>query len=148
MMALLDPPAPTDTLTPRQQVVAIVLAVIILVVILELVRRRKLREEYSLLWVVTGLLLLLLATHYRLLLWLTHQIGAALPTSTLFFGGLIFLVLVCLQFSVRLSTTTRRLKDLNQKVAFLEHELQANLERKGTRPGAKQPEKDADEEPA
>ena len=97
-----------DSLPPRQRLVAIILAVAILVVILELVRRRKLREEYSLLWLVTGGFLLLLTLNYRLLTGLTKLIGAALPTSTLFFGGLVFLLLVCLQFSVRLSTITRR----------------------------------------
>jgi len=113
-----------DSLPPRQRLVAIILAVAILVVILELVRRRKLREEYSLLWLITGGFLLLLTVNYRLLTGLTELIGATLPTSTLFFGGLIFLILVCLQFSVRLSAITRRLKWLNQKIALLEQSMQ------------------------
>ena len=112
-----------DSLPERQKLVAIILAVSILVVILELVRRRKLREEYSVLWLVTGGFLLLLALNYSLLTGITSFIGAVLPTSTLFFGGLIFLILVCLQFSVRLSATTRKLKWLNQKIALLEQSM-------------------------
>ena len=127
-------PEESGALPPRQQFVAVALALAILAVILELVRRRQLREEYSLLWIITGALLLLLAVHYGLLLWLTRQVGAALPTSTLFFGGLIFLILVSLQFSVRLSTMTRRIKDLNQRLAFLEHELRRHAAREEGRP--------------
>ncbi len=112
------------SLPPRQKLVAIILSMGILTVILELVRRRKLREEYAVLWLITGIVLLVLSTNYGILIWFTHVIGAVVPTSTLFFLGLFFLILVSLQFSVRLSTTTRRIKILNQKLSILENKLE------------------------
>ena len=138
MMLLALDPANTplaNSLPLRQKIVAIILAVAILVVILELVRRRKLREEYSILWLLTGGFLLIVALSYPLLTGITKMIGAALPTSTLFFGGLIFLILVCLQFSVRLSAITRKLKWLNQKIALLEQTLrEQGLDEKEDKP--------------
>lgn len=110
-------------LPPRQRIVAIVLALTILVTILELVRRRRLREEYSVVWVVTAVALLILAFNYRILVWMTGLIGAAVPNSTLFFGGLLFLMLLCLQFSVRLSRLTYRLRKLTRQVSLLQEEL-------------------------
>ena len=127
MIIPLSQAAPPSSLPARQKLVALVIALAILVVILDLVRRRKLREEYAVLWLVTGVLLLVIALNYSLLLWLTHLVGAVMPVSTLLFLGLIFLILVSLQFSVRLSTTTRRLKDLNQKLALLEEEVRNHL---------------------
>ncbi len=112
-----------DVLPPRQRVVAVLVSILILLGVLELVRQRKLREEYSALWVVTALGLLVLALNYRILVWFTHLIGAVLPTSTLFFGGLVFLMLLALQFSVRLSRLTYRSRSLTRRMALLEEEL-------------------------
>lgn len=103
----------------RQQMVAIFMAVLIFIVILELVRKRKLREEYSWLWLLTGALLVVLTVWYDLLIKVTHLIGAILPTSTLFFFALIFLMLVYIQFSIRISKLTDQVKNLVQEVTLL-----------------------------
>lgn len=103
----------------RQKLMAVLIAVSIFIVILELVRRRKLREEYSWLWLLTGACLIILTIWYDLLVVITRVIGAALPTSTLFFFGLIFLMLVCLQFSIRISKLTNQVKDLAQELTIL-----------------------------
>ena len=96
----------------RQQVVALIISVTLLVLIVELVRRRKLREEYSVLWVLTSITIFVFAMWYDLLVVLTRLIGAVLPTSTLFFFALILLVLVCLQFSVRITKLDDQVKKL------------------------------------
>lgn len=103
----------------RQQMVAIFMAILIFIVILELVRKRKLREEYSWLWLLTGALLVVLTVWYDILIKVTHLIGAILPTSTLFFLALIFLMLVCIQFSIRISKLTDQVKNLVQEVTLL-----------------------------
>jgi hypothetical protein len=51
--------------------------------------------------------------------------------SALFFGGFVFLMLLCLQFSVRLSKMSVRQKTLVQKLAILEKDIEAM--RKGER---------------
>jgi len=106
----------------RQKIVAIMIAISIFIVIIELVRKRKLREEYSWLWLFTGAALVILTIRYDLLIKLTHLIGAVLPTSTLFFCGLIFLMLVCIQFSIKISTLANQVKDLIQEVTLLKSE--------------------------
>ncbi len=116
-------PEATD-LPTRQRLVAAILAGIMLLTVIELVRQRKLREEYSVLWVVTALGLLFLAINYGFLIWLTALIGGVLPTSTLFFGGILFLMLLSLQFSVRLTRNTTRMRQLARKCALLEQRLE------------------------
>lgn len=113
-----------DGLRPRQKVAAIVFSVTLLVVVVELVRRRKLREEYSVLWIVTAIGLLLLAWQYRLLTVFQQLFGIVEPQFALFFGALLFLVLIALQFSVRLSKLTYRNKFLTQRVALLHQEIE------------------------
>lgn len=103
----------------KQKIVAIMIAVSIFIVILELVRKRKLREEYSWLWLLTGTIFIVLTVWYDLLLQITWVIGAVLPTSTIFLFAIIFLMLVCIQFSVKISALTNQLKDLTQEIALL-----------------------------
>ena len=113
-----------DGLRPRQKVAAIIFSVTLLVVVVELVRRRKLREEYSVLWIVTAIGLLLLAWQYRLLTVFQQLFGIVEPQFALFFGAMLFLVLIALQFSVRLSKLTYRNKFLTQRVALLHQEIE------------------------
>lgn len=103
----------------RQKIMAVAIAIAIFIIILELVRRRRLREEYSWLWLLTGTGLIVLTIRYELLVKISNLIGAVLPTSTLFFFGLMFLMLVCLQFSIRISKLTNQVKDLGQEIALL-----------------------------
>lgn len=110
-------------LPERQQLTAILLAVGILILVLELVRRRRLREEFSWVWVAVSITLLTLALTETPLVTLTAWIGAASRVSTLFFGALVFLLLLALQFSIRLSKLTHRHKSLSQRTALLESEL-------------------------
>ena len=107
----------------RQKIVAVGIALFVLLFIINLVRTRKLKEEYSWLWIVTGITLLSVALWYDLLVFMTRLIGAGLPTSTLFFFGLIFLVLISLHFSIKLSDQSTKIKNLAQKVAILENQL-------------------------
>jgi len=114
---------PPEDLPPGQQTVAFVLAISMLAVAIELVRRRKLREEYALVWLGTGAVLLVLAWQHQWLSWFQGLIAARTPVSALFFGGYVFLMLLCLQFSVRLSKLSVRQKTLVQKLAILEKDL-------------------------
>lgn len=103
----------------RIRIVSVGAALIILLVVVELVRRRKLKEEYSLLWIITAVGLLVLAIWFDLLTSLTKAIGGVAPTSTLFFFGLLFVMLVLLHFSVRISALERRFTAMVQEIAML-----------------------------
>ncbi|OGW00604.1 MAG: hypothetical protein A2889_04230 [Nitrospinae bacterium RIFCSPLOWO2_01_FULL_39_10] len=116
----------------RQQIFAILISIIIFIVIIELVRKRKLREEFSLIWLLTGFLLFILAIWYDLLLAITSLIGASLATSTLFFFGLVFLILINLYYSIKLSAIANQMKNLAQEVGILkaEKEEKKNIKEK------------------
>ncbi len=117
-----------EELPMQHRIAAIVIAAAMLIVVIELVRKRKLREEYSVIWTLTAVLLMALALEPRLLNLFQQAVGAVLATNALFFGALVFLMLVALQFSVHLSKLTFRVKALSQKMALLEKDLQ-NMEK-------------------
>ena len=102
----------------RQKILAAVFGVALLAVIIELVRRRRLKEEYSWLWIAAGITILVVGLNYPLLLWITHFIGAAWTSATLFFFGMFFLLALCLQFSVKISSLETQVKNLAQQLAI------------------------------
>lgn len=116
----------------RQRVVALALATVVVVLVFELVRRRKLREEYSWVWIVVAIVVATFAIEQDLLLTVSRWIGASSSVSTLFFGAIVFLLALVLQFSVRLSRLTHRHRTLGQRLALLEAEVLRLRERQRT----------------
>ncbi len=104
---------------PRIRVITIGGALVVLLLVIELVRRRKLKEEYSVLWVVTAFVVLVMSIWYGLLNGLTHLIGAVAPASTLLFFGMLFVLILLLHFSVRISMLERRLTKLVQEIGLM-----------------------------
>ena len=108
----------------QQKIFAILVSVLIFVIIITLVKNKKLKEEYSWLWLLTASTILLLTLWVDLLRWITHAVGAVVPSSTIFLMAFVFLIFISLHFSVVISKMTQRNIDLAQKYALLELELQ------------------------
>jgi hypothetical protein len=104
---------------PKTRILAVAGSLAVLLLVIELVRRRRLKEEYSVLWILTGVVLLVLSLWYGLLLKITSAIGAVMPSSTLFFFGLLFVMVMLLHFSVRVSELERRITSLVQELGLL-----------------------------
>jgi hypothetical protein len=102
----------------RQVVVFLGLVFILFLSILELVRRRTLRVEYSWLWLGSCVTITVFILRYDLLIALTAWVGAVVPTSTLFFLCILYLALLCLHYSIRISRLTHQVKDLAHEVAL------------------------------
>ena len=129
------------------RIIAICGSLALLLIIVELVRRRRLKEEYSLLWIVTALTLLVLSIWYGLLLNITDAIGAVLPSSTLFFFGTAFLLLMVLHFSVRVSELERRTTAAIQELGLLALERREREEQAALGRGDQEPEPDEPSSP-
>jgi hypothetical protein len=104
----------------RQQVMALIIGAGLFLMILDLVRRRRLDERSSCLWLLTGLGILVLAVWYDLLLSISTLIGITLPTSTVFFFGVVFLMAVSLQQATKISKLADQVKNLTQKIAIMD----------------------------
>jgi len=63
-----------------------------------------------------------LVVWYDLLIFITGVIGAVLPTTTLFLFGLLFLILIALHYSVKISALTDQVRRLAQDLAILRQE--------------------------
>lgn len=120
----------------RQVVVFLGLVLILSMTVLELVRRRMLKVEYSWLWIGSCATTALFILRYDLLVALTGVVGAVVPTSTLFFLCILYLALLSLHYSVRISHLTHQVKDLAQDVALLRAQADASrADREAGMPG-------------
>ena len=119
-----------DTMPLQQQIFALIVSVMVFIVVVDMVRRRKLREEYSVLWLVTSVVMFVLVFRYEWLVALTAAIGAGLPTTTLFLFSIIFLMLLSVQFCIKISKLTDQVKNLSQENALMKLEIE-NLAAKG-----------------
>lgn len=105
---------------PRQLIASVIVGVCLLVLIVRLVQRGHLDIAYCWLWLGIGLGILVGVLRYDWLLKLSELIGAVTPTTTLFLLGFLVLLLLCLQFSMVISTHRRQIKRLTQHIAMLE----------------------------
>ncbi len=107
------------------RVLALTCSLLLVSVVLWLVYRRGLREEYTPIWMGVALALVLVSVRLDWLYALTRAIGAWTPSSLIFFLGEVFLVVICLNYAVRLSRNGLEIKNLAQEIAL----LRARLER-------------------
>lgn len=108
----------------QQQVFALIISALVFVFVIDMVRKRRLREEYSVLWLATSAVMFVLVFRYKWLVALTTLIGAGLPTTTLFLGSIIFLMLLAVQFCIKISKLTDQVKNLSQENALMRQELE------------------------
>ena len=106
-------------LTPQQFIASVTIAVLLLAVIVRLVQTNKLDIAYCWVWLSIGIGIVLIVTQYDWLVALSELIGAKTHTTTLFLLGFIVLLLMCLQFSLVISTHRRQIKRLTQQLAVL-----------------------------
>ncbi len=121
------------------QILAIAASLLLFGFVVDFVRRNLLKEKYSVLWLALSIVVIILSLWRGLLDWLAAFLGVAYPPSLLFLVALIFVILICLHFSVVISILYDKYKILNQEVTLLKSELEElKAERDGRdKPGGK-----------
>ena len=105
------------------RILALLVSVAFLLAVVHLVRRGRLREEYTPIWIVVAIGIMVLSVWFDIVRAITRAVGAWTPSSTLFFFGELFLLVLCLNYAVRLSSLTAHVKLLAQELALLRAEL-------------------------
>ena len=106
------------------RILAVLGSLSLMAVVFWLVRRRSLREEHTPIWISIAVGLTVVCVVPGLLQTITRGIGAWTPSSTIFFLGEACLVVLCLNFAVRLSRASVQIKNLGQEVAILSARLE------------------------
>ena len=105
---------------PRQLMASFIIGICLLVLIVRMVQRGHMDIAYCWVWLGIGIGVCALVLHYDWLVGMSDLIGSNTPTTTLFLLGFLVVLLLCLQFSMVISTHRRQIKRLTQQVAMLE----------------------------
>lgn len=115
---MIEQPEPGST-----RILALVISAAFLLVVLNLVRQGRLKEEYTPIWTVVAVGIMILSAWFDLLRLITRAVGAWTPSSALFFLGELFLLVLCLNYAVRLSRLSTQVTLLAQELALLRSKL-------------------------
>ena len=109
----------------RVQWVVLITSLLVTGFIVEQVRRRRLAVEYSLIWIVSGLGMIFFSLWRRGIDYLAGLMGIYYAPSAMFvvFGVLVFVL--CIQFSLVISKLSSSNRALIQRIALIEHEVEA-----------------------
>lgn len=97
--------------------------------VLELLRKRKLTESYSLLWLLVIAAILFATWMERFLLSVTRLFGAIVPVSALTLLSLVFILMMLIFFSMKISKLEWKIKELAQQVALRDAEKAVGKDR-------------------
>jgi hypothetical protein len=97
--------------------------------VLDLLRKRKLTESYTILWGFVIVAIVFATWTDRFLLYLTLFFGAIAPVSTLTLLSLVFILVMLIFFSMKISKLEWRIKELVQQAALREAERAGNKDR-------------------
>ncbi len=114
---------------------------ILVIYIIDLVRKKKLREEYSFIWFVIGISMIIFMLRFDLIMALTKFLGVLSPNNVIFFFSVLFLLIIALQFSVRISNLTDQIKILAQENALLRKKIEG-MASESLREDQQSPQKD------
>lgn len=109
---------------PNAHIVIVALTgCLILGLLVEFVRRQLVREKYSLLWFFLCAAFFSVPIFYNLYSKIGISIGIKYSTSLFFFVAIIWILLICFQFTLAISTAYNDRKTLNQHIALLENRV-------------------------
>ena len=107
----------------RYKELAVFVCLGLTLIILELVRRKKLGVRYSLIWLGVTFGMGLIALWDGLLNFIRQGIGAVNPSSTLFFLGILFSLVILLHFSIKISEYSQQIRLLAKEIGLLSERL-------------------------
>ncbi len=110
-------------MTLKIQIVIVAVILIALIYIINLIRKNKLDIKYALSWIIVGVIIIIFTCFPAIMISVSKFLGIVSPINMIFFLGFCFSLLILFSLTVALSINSKRVKNLNQKMALLEKEI-------------------------
>lgn len=101
-----------------------IVCLLMFIYVLSLVKKEKLMLRYSLLWLALAVVLILCAIFPGPVFGVAKLFGFLTASNFIFVVGFVFLLLIALSLSSVISKQTTSIKNLTQRIALLEKELE------------------------
>ncbi len=106
------------------RIILLGMGAILFIAIFELVRRKRFREELSIAWFAVAIALMASSAADKIIDPFARKLGIGYPPALVFAWIIFCLLLALLYFSSVISDLTGKIKELSQKIALLESELE------------------------
>lgn len=106
------------------RVLVAIIFVVFLICVLKLVSRDKLLLKYSLLWILLCVICLVCDLFPEIVYWASGCLGFLSPSNFIFLVSIALLLAISLSLSVAVSRLTIANKNLVQRIALLEKDLE------------------------
>lgn len=107
----------------RLQIIIFVILLLMAAMIIWQVKKKKLDLKYSLAWLLLIVVFMILDCFPQLLISISKLVGIATPTNMIFTCGFVFALVIIYTLTAALSKTADNVRDMAQKIALLEEEL-------------------------
>lgn len=105
------------------RIILIILILLTFALFISQVKQKKLKLQYTLTWLALLTVLLIIIVFPQILSLLTQLMGIQLPINLVFFLGFILTLVIIYRLTVAVSKQSEHIKDLTQKVALMEKEI-------------------------
>ena len=113
------------------RIILLGMGVILFVAIFELVRRKRFREELSIAWFGVAIALMASSVADKIIDPFAKRLGIGYPPALVFAWIIFCLIVALLYFSSVISDLTGKIKELSQKIALLESEMDGRARGEG-----------------
>ena len=113
-------------MSPNIQIFILTFISLLLLFVIELLRRHKISEAATLWWLFIGIIIISLIVADKALLYITLFLGTALPMTTLILLSLIFILLMLVYFSMKVSILSDQVNELAQYIALFKAKEEEN----------------------
>ena len=110
-------------MNPGVRFFIIILSFVVLAVVINFIRKKKLRVDYAILWVITGLVLIILPLINNYLDRFAYSIGVYYPPALIYVFAILFIIMILLDFSIRISKLSEQNKNLIQDLGILREKV-------------------------
>ena len=115
-------------MTLRIQLIVIAVAVLAIVFTIVLIKKDRLGLKIAMPWLVVFILIILFAAAPPLMDWFSDLIGIYAPLNMILFLAGIFLMIIIYSLTMSVFSNKKKIRDLIQKVAYLEEQIQKKSE--------------------
>lgn len=92
------------------------------------VRKNKISLKNILIWIIADIIVIIAVLFLEILLNFANFIGIETVSNMMFFGGFIFLIILCFNLSSELSNQNKKIISLTQELGILKNRLEKRNE--------------------
>ena len=108
----------------KLKVVIIIVMLLLLFYMFSAVRGNKISLKNILIWIIADIIVIIAVLFLEVLLKFANFIGIETVSNMMFFGGFIFLIILCFNLSSELSIQNKKIINLTQELGILKNQLE------------------------